>query len=403
MLGRLFLSGVVVGVYAAANFMFNVAAPVVAGDLAGLQMRDSNVAYGASAFARFFTGDGLPLIVVLATLTVIWWKPMRAWLAAAAVVVLCVSPVHAYWDSTDVTEAYTILPNESAFWIPDVGANKESQAHLESADYLRSNKIAAKRFTIPHTKLTGSTYLGWDKYVPAGRLVIVDRTPYSREWVHAENRGTSTQDQSFPCQSTEGLTIRIGMSVGASVTEDDSPTFLYRFGVRPPGGNRNDPQVIFTSVYYGRSLGDVMDDVGRKRVQTLVCDEIGKRTFDKANADMATIEHVVEDGARKWFAGVGITLDFLGWADTWEFDKEVQDAINRRYAAVQDAAAAQVLQPYATTIQQVAQAIALRSFADKFNGRLPNAVLLPPDVVSGLLGTTAVKLHVPAAQDAPGK
>ena len=100
---------------------------------------------------------------------------------------------YAYYDKNDVTEAYTILPNESAFWIPDVGANKDNQAKLDSEAYLNDNKVALKRFIVPHAKLSGSSGAwGWaDYYVPSGRLIIVDRTPYSREWVDAADRGTS--------------------------------------------------------------------------------------------------------------------------------------------------------------------------------------------------------------------
>ncbi len=114
----------------------------------------------------------------------------------------------------------------------------------------------------------------FDFYVPAGRLIIVDRTPFSREWVDSAERGTSQQKQGFPCQTAEGLNVTAGVSIGASVLEANAAKYLYRFGVLPVPGDRSDPKVIFTSVYYSRKLSDVMDDVGRKKVQTLVCNEI---------------------------------------------------------------------------------------------------------------------------------
>lgn len=376
----------------AVNWFLNVAAPVVSAELAGKQFENSNVSYGVSRLATFFNGSGLSLLVVGIVLLAIWWRPLKGLFAGAAVIALLVIPLsaHAYYEKSDYTEAYTILPNESAFWIPDVGANKDSQVKLDSADYLRANKIAAKRFIIPHQKFQGSG-LFTDFYIPAGRLIIVDRTPYSREWVKDTARGTSNRDESFPCQSKEGLNIGVGVSIGTSVSEENSPNFLYHFGVLPPLGDRHAPEIIFTSVYYGRSLVQVMDDVGRKKVQTLVCNEISKRTFDKANEDMVTIEEAATTAARDYFAFVGITLDFMGWADTWQFDHEVQAAINRRYAAEKDKASAELLRPYADTIQQLATAQALRTFADKFNGRLPNTVLLPPEVLSGVMGMTAAK------------
>ncbi len=223
--------------------------------------------------------------------------------------------------------------------------------------------------------------------MPAGRLLIVDRTPFSREWVHAENRGTSNKDESFPCQSKEGLNISVGVSIGASVTEEDSATYLYHFGVVAPPGDRTDPKVIFTSLFYSRKLADVMDDVGRKRVQTLVCHEIANRTFDKANEDANAIMDSVAKASKDYFASVGITLDFIGWADTFTFDKVVQEALNRRYVASQDQAIANLLQPYTPTIQALAAAEALRSFGEHTDGKLPTTIVGLPPEAGALLST----------------
>ena len=59
----------------------------------------------------------------------------------------------------------------------------------------------------------------FDYYVPGGRLIIVDRTSYSREWVDAADRGTFRKKEGFPCQTTEGLNVTVGISIGASVPE----------------------------------------------------------------------------------------------------------------------------------------------------------------------------------------
>ena len=227
----------------------------------------------------------VPSCLAIVALLILWVPYIEKRFLTAALLLfgLGASPAYAYYDKSDYAEAYTILPNETGFWVPDVGANKDSQGQFDSESYLAANKLAVKRFIVPHTKLQGSGSF-FDFYVPAGRLIIVDRTPFSREWV-AGNRGTSTRDESFPCQSKEGLDISVGVSIGASVLETSSAKYLYRFGVLAPVGDRGDPKVIFTSVYYSRKLSDVMDDVGRKKVQTLVCGEISSRSFDKANEE----------------------------------------------------------------------------------------------------------------------
>ena len=154
---------------------------------------------------RAFANVGIPLLVLLAVLAAIWWRPVRRWLAPLLVAGLIAAPLPAaaYYDKSDFTEAYTILPNESGFWIPDLGANKDTQAQFESEAYLNANRVALKRFIVPHTKLQGSGSF-FDFYVPAGRLIIVDRTPYSREWVDAADRGTSHRREGFPARARKG-------------------------------------------------------------------------------------------------------------------------------------------------------------------------------------------------------
>jgi hypothetical protein len=281
----------------------------------------------------------------------------------------------AYYDKSDYSENYFVLPNESAFFIPDVGDNKSSQVSFGSEAYLAERKIAAKRFEIPHTKL-GNSGLWSNFYVPAGRLIIVDRTPVSREWVKQPHRGSDKTDQSFPCQSSEGLDITVGIAIGASVYEENAARFLFRFGVNPPTGDRSDPAVIFTSVYQGKSLAQVMDGPVRSRVQSLVCDEMTSRTLDENNKHAATIMADISKKVGDYMATVGITLDFIGWADTFEFDHAVQASIDRRYIATQDLAVATALAPHAATLQSLATAEATRTVANKWNGAVPSSVSL---------------------------
>ena len=389
---RAVLSVLAVFVYGWVNALLNPIATVVSGEAAGQQMANSDAAYVQSFYTmRFVGGLGVPLVVLIGVLVAIWWTPLQAALAnrrrtmVIALALLLPAPAFAYYDKLDVSEAYFILPNESAFFIPDVGANKDTQAKFGSTEYLEANKVAAKRFIIPHAKFSGSGY--WqDFYVPTGRLIIVDRTPYNREWTSANNRGTSARDESFPCQSQEGLNVTVEVAIATSVTEEDAAKFLYWFGVRPPQGNRSDPNVIFTSVFYGRSLAEVMDTVGRGKVQSLVCHEIGARPFDKVNADINAMMDSIQKESEGYFKSRGITLDYIGWAGTFTFDKDVQKAVNDRYTAEKIAPMIQVLETKA-----------LLDAIQRWDGHLPSSVsglwLVPSDLwasVQGWLKTDVV-------------
>lgn len=378
------------------NFLLNPVATLLSGKYALKQFENNDASYAVSYFGMNFFGNlGIPALVLLIVFVAIWWKPIKSFIKPGGVAAIMLSSIlffaanaFAYYDKADYTEAYFILPNESAFFIPDVGANKDSQSQFGSEDYLKANKVPAKRFIVPHAKFSGSG-LWSDFYVPTGRLIIVDRTPYNREWVKASHRGTSTKDECFPCQSSEGLNITVEISIATSVLEENAARYLYFFGVKPPAGDRTRPDVIFTSVFYGRTLTEIMDTVGRGKVQALVCNEFTTRTLDRANAEASKIMEAIEKGATAFFASRGITLDYIGWAGTFAFDQPVQDAINRRYVAGQDVEVAKTLAPHTATIQALATAEALRTFASKSDGKLPTNVSLwwlPPSLSEFLGG-----------------
>lgn len=324
--------------------------------------------------------------------------------AVSALALLCAAaPASAYFDVNEVTEAYSIMPNESAFWIPDVGDNKTSQTQFDSEAYYNDKKIATKRFIIPHHKMSGTGGKGIfavDSYVPDGRLIIVDRTPYSREWVKDAKRGTGAGDESFPCQSSDAINITVGMSIGTSISETNAAKFLYRYGTLPPVtvqdgktyyADRNDPKTIYTSVYYGRHLEDVMDKVVRKKVQTLVCGEIMKRTFEKANGEAAEYLATVTKATSDFLAADGITLEFLGYADTFEFDPPIQKAVNDHYTAM-------VLKEFIPTLDALAQIKVEEGLGTGLATKGP-PVVITPGFVQGILdfvkGVVPTPLAVP--------
>ncbi len=409
MLGRVLATLAALVVYSGATYMFRPVATIVAGGAAAKQFQDSDAASLTAAWiGGALSGAGVALTVALViALFLIWRAPISKAMGRASALALLLGAAlagghsdraSAFADTTDKTEAYTILPNESAFFIPDVGANKESQTQFDSEAYLQDKKIAVKRFVIPHQKLAGSggtswVSTGWDIYVPTGRLIIVDRSPFSREWVAAHDRGTSAKNESIPCQSREGVNITVGVAIGASVSEENAAKYLYHFGVLPPTDvngrllDRSAPQTIFASVYYSRRLSDVMDDVGRKRVQTLICNEIAARTFDEANDQAVKIMDGVKKTATDYFASVGITLDFIGWGDTFTFDADVQKAVN-------DKRNAQALKDVLPVLQALAQ---LKVQEGMGNGLSTKG--LPIVVTPGML-EALTKLAAPAATTA---
>jgi hypothetical protein len=404
-------------------------ATLITGQAAGRQLDNTDAGYLTAVYtmSAFSAIGALMTLLFVGVLAGIWFKPVRnairkssqtlaALLAVGGILLVGTTDGRAFFEKVDRTEIYPILPNQSAFWIPEVGAVKDKQVQVDSEAFLNENKVQLNRFQIPHQKLAGSAgnsvFSGWDYFVPAGRLIIVDRTPFSREWVDAQERGTSAKKEGFPCQSKEGLNVTVGVALGASVSQANAAKYLFRFGVLAPKGEvrgaadsvESDGKIIFTSVYYSRSVQNVMDDFGRKKILELICDQITSRTFDKTNEEAKLIKDTAAKQIVDFFAGYGITIDFMGWADTFSFDKEVQDAVNRLYIAKQDEDIGRRLQPYTEVIKALAQAQAQRSFGDKTDGRLPTTFFgMPPEVVGPLLGVQQNSLRAPAAPAAPAR
>lgn len=394
---RIFFTALLFAAYGFVNNLIYPVATLAAGKVAGNQFNSNDMDAVTSTYGvNFFGHIGWPAIVYLALVAWIWWKPLKAtlqWAFTALLVALLAlppSPASAYYEKTDWPEIYFILPNESAFWIPDMGDNKADQKKFMSEEYLLNNKIAAKRFQVPHVQLPKSSWT-MDYYVPAGRLIIVDRTPYARQWTADPNSGTGNANESLRCQSADGLDITVGVTISASVFEQDAPRFLYRFGVKPPVGDRNTDAVKFQSVYYGKSLTEVMDTVVKGKIQALICAEFSPKTLDAVNASAHTIMSESDTKVRAYLIEqFGITLDYLGWGDTFEFDQKVQNALNDRYAADKLQPIMSVLERQAQIEVQRAVASALISFGQgvKDKGLPSNLVVLPSNL--GEIGSTLV-------------
>ena len=290
---------------------------------------------------------------------------------AAACGVMLPNQAQAYYDREDIVEAYFILPNETAFFVPDDAPARDGQSKFGSVEYLKAKQIEARRFIIPHARFSGSGFFQ-DYYVPSGRLILVDRGPYNRAWTDSVN-GTETRSEGFPCQSLEGLNVTVEVAISASVSDADAAQYLYSFGVKEPKGSRSDPSVIFTSVFYGRSLADVMEGVGHGKLQSLVCHEIAARSLDKVNEEANQIMDNVQKKASEYFKSRGITIDYIGWSGDFTFDRDVQAAINDRYIAEKIAPVVGVLESRANVRAE-----------QSWDGHLPSSVsglwLLPGDL-----------------------
>ena len=321
----------------AANTMFKALYQLQVGETAVTQLEDSNAAFVQMKMLMSANRIGAIVFLVFMLGLIFVWKSYIKKLHDNAAK-FCVgvtlllfamgysTSAHAYYDKTDRAEWVNIEANQSAFLIPAVGANKTSQKQFGSIEYLSDNKVASKRVLIPHVKADNTALIG-DFYVPAATLYLVDRTPYTREWVNDTDRGTSTKKEGFHFESADSINIRTGITISASVSEEDAAKFFYWFGTASIQ-NSQKPEDVFASTKYGKSLADVMDTVVRAKVQQVMAKEFAKRSFLKGIQEKAAIIDVVEATVKDEFAKKGITIAFVGYAEELSFDPRIQKALD---------------------------------------------------------------------------
>ncbi|MHC4371199.1 MAG: SPFH domain-containing protein [Planctomycetota bacterium] len=266
-------------------------------------------------------------------------------LLAAAVMCSSVGCIKPY----DKPEFAEIQHHETGYLIPLEGATKDGQAKFESKEALEENKVAIKRIQIPHRWVKTGRMPRAGHYMDTVRLVVVDRTPVTREWTADAGSGTSTKDQAIWLESRDSIGFSLGFNCTAFIDEEDTSDFLYMYPTTTADT---------TSVDVDRSiagLASVMDKEIRARVSMLGNYVASKYDLDDLRAKKQEILDVVRNGVPEetdadgnvtqerlqgtleHFAARGITISNLGHFGGFEYEEtKIQDAINDTFVAQQE-------------------------------------------------------------------
>jgi len=120
--------------------------------------------------------------------------------------------------SYDRPEYVEIDTSETGFLIPLEGDNAQ-QAKFQSEEYLKQRKIATKRVQITHRWSQEGRWPTDGRWIPLVRLVKVNRSPVTREWITsqgpatAQARGTAN-DKAIWIESADS----VGFSMGFTCT-----------------------------------------------------------------------------------------------------------------------------------------------------------------------------------------
>src|SRR5262249_29569835 len=164
----------------------------------------------------------------------------------------CVRP----YDRPEYVEIDT---SETGFLIPLEGDSSE-QVRFQSEDYLLQHKVATKRVQITHRWSQEGRWPTDGRWIATVRLVKVNRSPVTREWVTTQTTLSSAaiqrSDKAIWIESSDSVGFSMGFTCTAFIPEEDASRFLYWY----PSG----------------SLADVMDKEVRGRIQQAAAEVAAK-------------------------------------------------------------------------------------------------------------------------------
>ncbi len=204
-----------------------------------------------------------------------------------------------------------IQPNQTAFIVP-LEAEKYNQTTFFSEDYLNENKIASKRISLPQRKIkTGRMWYNV-KWIPTAKVIIVDRTPVTRELTKSKKTGTSVVDQAIYVESKDSIAFGVGVTITAMIEEKNAAKFLNK--------------------YSGKSLNYIMDNNIRGSIAANLSKGFAKYDLDVGRANKNKIFEETYKTVKEEYSKMGITITNMGLSEGLVYsDKEIQTAINETF------------------------------------------------------------------------
>ena len=267
----------------------------------------------------------------------------------------------------DKPEFVTIEPHQTAFLIPLIG-DTTNQASFESEDMLMQAKVAAKEIQIPHRWVQTGRRSWRGEWRATMALIVVDRSPVTREWSSTKDIGTSAANQAIYAESSESIGFSAGMNCSAQIySENDAVKFLYCYNNKP--------------------LSEIMDTEIRARVESKFVEECASRTLNEILVQKEEIMKAVRDDVVDYFAERGITITVLGMKDGLEYDDTtIQKSINDKFSSemkltTQENENRRIISEAEAKAEanrilseSITDEILKQQYYEKWNGQLPNVM-----------------------------
>lgn len=222
-----------------------------------------------------------------------------------------------------VLDVVEIQPNETAWAIPLDAQSQDGQVKFNSIGFLNQKKVAAKRIMVDKVERKIGRMWFDIEWIPAIRVIQVDRSLVTREWTDTDKTGTSsTKNEAIQVVTKDSVQLKVGLTITASIEEDDASTYLYYHGAK--------------------KLADVTDTNIRSFCVAELTRQYSELKLVEAQQQGTAIYAKLFADAKEAFKTKGITIQYLGNAEGLTYaDPTVQASINKSYTVQQDRQTAQ--------------------------------------------------------------
>lgn len=320
---RIIITLILATLFYLASFVYDAVYSPLMGVATAAQFDDTMNSYLTAQVVRGGVIHSLISAVFCVALVITWLRPIarllktKAGMTTACLIAAALSSCAPY-KTLDVVE---VKSNETAWAIPLDAMSQNGQVKFNSVEFLNQKKIASKRIMVDKiSRSTGRMY--WDlEWIPATRVITVDRSLVTRQWTDGDI-DTTKDDEGIGVVTRDSVKLRVGLTVTASIDEDDASSYLYYHGAR--------------------SLSKVLDQNIRSFAVAELTKEYSLLSLNEAQIKGDEIYSKLFADAAKAFKPKGITIQYLGNAEGLTYaDPTVQAAINKRYLAEQDAKTAE--------------------------------------------------------------
>lgn len=415
---RIILTVILLGTWHSIDNIFNIMSPYLINQTAIGQMDGTAEGYIRTQLGQqgvimiYKVGYGALVVGLL----LIWWNYIVAGIGeirrafntktpggGAAIILLLLfalgagaNKAEAYKSKSYYNEFYRLKPNETGILVPLRGDVKE-QGSFGSEEFLKQNVVASRQVSIPNAKVEGTgsaSNMYLDLYYNSHLLYIIEHNPYSNVWTHNTKTGTSSRDESLKCETLDSISVRADIAAGAKIA--NPVAYLYHFGPDNHRFANGDTQATLidpekrenASIMYARTISDVMDNIARPMLQSEWCNRIMGYSLStlslKANDGVVAKVKALNDAVtvvKKSMEERGLSILFMGYANELTYEGEgVQAAIDRRFVAETNAAAAPILKDLAYIEMMHGLAKSLRDGSIKMP---ENLVVIPSNWVEG--------------------